>query len=694
VLLRYPRPLTVLVAAGTAAITIGLCAAPASADQVRSAEWWLGSLNITSVWPASQGAGVTVAVLSDGVVTYPADLSGAVTAAPAIGGAPVAASPFFGEQGTPIASLIAGRGHGANGALGMIGVAPEAHILSVPVTVPADDWQLGQPAIAAAIPAAIAAGIKYAVNHGASVIDLPADPGQPDSTGVGGSAAAAGGSAAEQAAVNYALAHNVVVVAPAGDDALTTAAINYPAAYPGVIAVGAFDSAFDKAPWASHRSYVTLTAAGAGVWALTNIGGYQPMNSTAAASAVVAGVVALIRARYPALSVADIRKALITTTMFRRPGGLSNGSGYGAVDAAKALSAAAALGTPAKTQAGAGAQPRVTPRPAAAGTGAQTLTSQILRAGEISAGVLLLLLLGVLAYALAGRRRRRSRLPAAMAAQWTAGHTQTRYPHAPLTDADRMLELFAAPVARPDLAGGRIDAAALPSAASLAGDPWRGEGDLFAGPFPDDEAVRPTGPAPDSRPAASRTVVSGAPPWEPAAQPEGELPWSDAPTPQTVPGEVVASGYPPAGPPSPDSGLAFDPPAARTRGQRSADPAPSNGWPTWDDRADRTNAERTSSARHVAPEQPGRLRHDSAPRWTEAEDQPDLAGGYADATASSQHRSGLPIRQPRSVTRAPLSPSGSLWERAEPTPDASPAETTDAGWPADLHRDQARSDYR
>src|SRR5215469_7281362 len=398
VLLRFPRPLIVLIATGTAAITVGLSAAPASADQVRNSEWWLGSLSVTSVWPASQGAGVTVAVLSDGVVTNQPDLSSAVTTAPAIPAAPVAVSPFFGEQGTPIASLIAGRGHGASGASGIIGVAPEAQILSVPVTVPADDFQLGQPGVAAAMPAAIAAGIKYAVNHGASVIDLPADPGQPNSNGVGGAAAAAGGSAAEQAAVSYALAHNVVLVAPAGDDALTTGAINYPAAYSGVIAVGAFDSNIDKAPWTSHRSYVTLTAAGAGVMAATNSGGYQPVNSTTAASAMVAGVVALIKSRYPGLSVADIRKALTTTTLYGRPSGLSDGSGYGALSAAKAFSAAAALGTPAKAQAGAGAQPRVTSRPGAAGTGAQSLTSQVLRAGEISAAVLVLLLLAVTGY--------------------------------------------------------------------------------------------------------------------------------------------------------------------------------------------------------------------------------------------------------------------------------------------------------
>jgi hypothetical protein len=660
-----------LVATGTAAVAIALSAIPASADQVRSAEWWLSTLGVTSVWPASQGAGVTVAVLSDGVVSSQPDLSGVVATAPAISGAPAAAGRFFGEQGTPIASLIAGRGHGTGGASGIIGVAPEAQILSVPVTVPPDDSQLGLPAVAAAIPAAIAAGIKYAVDHGANVIDLPADPGQPDSAGVGGSQAAAGGSAAEQAAVSYAIAHNVVLVAPAGDDGLTTDAVNYPAAYSGVIAVGAFDSVYDKAPWTSHRSYVTMTAAGAGVMAATNSGGYQPVNSTAAASAVVAGVVALMRSRYPDLSVADIRKALITTTLYQRPSGLSNGSGYGALNAVKAFSAAAVLGTPGKAQAADGALPRATDSPAAAGAGAQSLTSQILRAGEISGAVLVLLLLAVTGYALVGRRRRRpAMLPAAMAAQWTAGHTQSRYPHAPLTDADRMLELFAAPASSPDRPAGRVDAPA-PSAEALVGDFWQGDADLFAAPSPAGEAAWPTGSGPASRAVASHTPVSGTPPWEPAQQPEGAVPWNDGSAPQTVRGEIVASGYPLASLPSTDDDLVPH----------------NNGRPAWGDRPDRA-----SSARHAAPDQVSGPPEDGPSRWAEPADPHDVDGGFAEAPASGQHRSGLPIRQPRSAAPASASPTGSLWERSESTPDGGSADTTDAAGRPIFVWDQARSE--
>ena len=70
------------------------------------------------------------------------------------------------------------------------------------------------------------------------------------------------------------------------------------------------------------------------------------MNSTSAASAVVAGVVALIRSRYPSLTVAEVRQALITSTTYRRAGGLADGSGYGAVNADQAMTAAAALAAP------------------------------------------------------------------------------------------------------------------------------------------------------------------------------------------------------------------------------------------------------------------------------------------------------------------------------------------------------------
>lgn len=714
--LRFPRPVAALVATATAAVTVGLSAAPAHADQVRLQEWWLNALNVTNAWTASQGAGVTVAVLSDGVDASHPDLTGVVTTAPAPAGAPVATGQFYGEQGTGIASLIAGHGDGSGGASGILGVAPAARILSVPVTLPADDGQLYQSSVAATIPAAIAAGIRYAVDHGATVIDLPIDPGQP-SNGQPGDQAAAGGSTAEQSAVQYALQHNVVLVAPAGDDELTTDAPNYPAAYPGVIAVGAINSVDVKPPWTNRQTYVTLLAAGAGVTAASNSGGYQTMNSTSAASAMVAGVVALIRSRYPNLSVAAIRTALISTTTYRRTNGLKLGSGYGVVNAAPALGAAGTLATTPKERAGANAQPLATLGPAAAGPGAAKLSPQILRAGELSAAVLVLLLLVVAAYA-AIRRRRRTGARPAIAAEWTAVQAQSRYPHAVVTtEADRMLEYFAAPTAPPTDTTAQQ---ALPARPAAAGYPSRADSAEEKAFVPsagtgDGSRLVPYGST--SGAVAKRAPVSGTPPWEPASPPDGALPWSDTPGKQMVAGHVVESG-PAAAEPAADEPTAppssappifgpstFAPPTSglptsalpASAGPNAAEPVLRRVRPDWR----RAHGPASESARSAA--QSGRDDHahrETRPAPGQADRQPPISWpdrpapvAWSDRTATgsvtgsvpdaglareprrteasppeeeaappSQHRSGLPIRQPRSVGRAAMSPSGSLWE--------------------------------
>ena len=126
--------------------------------------------------------------------------------------------PFWGINGTEVAGVIAGHGHGTGGEAGVLGIAPAAKILSIRVSLEYNDPLNSDPAIARRLPEAIAEGITYAVDHGARVIDLPLDPGTAGLTGQG-DPAAAGGSHAEQTAVAYALRKNVMLVAPAGDDA-------------------------------------------------------------------------------------------------------------------------------------------------------------------------------------------------------------------------------------------------------------------------------------------------------------------------------------------------------------------------------------------------------------------------------------------------------------------------------------------
>ena len=633
--LRFSRPVMALIATGTAAVTIGVSGMPAAqADQIRQQEWWLRSLDVTAAWATTQGAGVTVAVLSDGVQAGDADLAGALTTAPAPQGFTPASGQYFAETGTPIASLIAGRGHGTGGASGITGVAPAAKILSIPVTLPADDPELSQSSVAAAIPDAIAAGIRSAVSHHATVIDLPIDPGQPGSSGTGGASAAVGGSPAEQSAVRYALAHNVVLVAPAGDDGASSDARNYPAAYRGVIAVGAFNRAFTKAPWSSHQSYVTVTAAGAGVLAADNSGGFQTVNSTSAASAVVAGIVALIRSRYPGLSVDQVRSAITTSTVFGRSGGRADGSGYGTVNADQAIAAAAALAIPKARSAGAGAQPLAVPAAVPAAPSSQGIGSQLLRAGEISAGLLAVLLLLIIAYAATGRRRaRRPASAPVVTAQWAHRQGQSRYPQAANADADRMLEVFTAPVSEPDRTG--FASAASFGNASLVPHGIRADDGLFAPATGRTPSGTPAGPpaatgsanesaalpsyGPATRAVSGRPVVSGAPPWEPASAPHTELPWT------TAGGRHSAAG---------------GPAAALPGGQADQ---PGQEWPPDEPYvqslfrpADEPSGEYPDPYRAS---QPGQRPADNPAAWNSASGRPALSyGGLADS--SPAHRSG------------------------------------------------------
>ncbi len=396
--LRARAVLAALVSLGFIAAT----SSPALADQARRNEWWLRTLHVTNAWQTTRGSGVTVAVLDTGVNPAQADLTGSVTTGPDYSNSGrTAGGRFWGIHGTEVASLIAGHGHGPGQANGVIGIAPRAKILALRVTLESNDPHMSGQTIAAGLPDAIARGIRWAVRHDASVIDLPLDP--VTAAGAPGS----GGSTAERAAIGYALAKHVVLVAPAGDNGTQSDAPNFPAMYRGVIAVGAFDRHFVKAPFSSHQPYVTVTAAGAGVTAANPAGSYPQLNSTSAASAMVAGIVALIRAQFPVLTPAQVTKALTTSTGFQPRGGRANGSGFGTVDAAKALTAAAGIAEAvSKSAASGGASGQAPPSPPAVHSAPihRSVRGTLIKDAAI-AGVVFVLLLGLIFGVTAWRRR-------------------------------------------------------------------------------------------------------------------------------------------------------------------------------------------------------------------------------------------------------------------------------------------------
>jgi subtilisin family serine protease len=337
------RALAVAVAAMLASLAAVAGAPPsaaAPADQIRgSQQWVLDMLDVPAAWNTSQGTGVTVAVIDSGVVSSASDLAGSVLTAKStnetdLGTGP--GDPKWGVHGTWMASIIAGHGH--DGGSGIIGVAPKAKLVSVRVIPDKGDPGYGKydSEPEAAIQQSLAKGITDATRAGAKVISMSIGYSAPSS--------------AVRAALQSAEQHGVVLVASSGNsgqndaqNANRFAPVSFPAEYPGVLSVGAVNETGAVAGFSSDNLSVQVAAPGVNVPAQGRDGGYWLVSGTSPACALVAGVAALIKSRYPGLAPALVDKALTSTARHGAGSGYDAKTGFGTVDAAKALHAAGLL---------------------------------------------------------------------------------------------------------------------------------------------------------------------------------------------------------------------------------------------------------------------------------------------------------------------------------------------------------------
>ena len=118
---------------------------------------------------------------------------------------------------------------------------------------------------------------------------------------------------------------------------------SYPASFPGVISVAAVGADGRRASFSDRNASVVLSAPGVNVVGAAPGGSYLEGSGTSPASAIVAGVAALIRSRYPRLSPVQVELAMISSASRRPAGGYSPDLGFGEVNAPAALTAAARL---------------------------------------------------------------------------------------------------------------------------------------------------------------------------------------------------------------------------------------------------------------------------------------------------------------------------------------------------------------
>jgi serine protease len=349
--LRSPR---LIAATGGISLMLAaaLPAASATSDPLRDRQWGLDQVHAEQAWPTSTGAGTVVAVVDTGVDLAHPDLQGQLVPGATFTGCkqgprPCGNGDYRGpdgennadEHGTHVAGIVAAA---TDNGIGVAGVAPDASVMPVKVledgTGSTDE---------------IAEGVRWAVDHGADVVNLSLGglPGTQLFTITGVDAALG-------EALAYAREHGVLAVAAAGNTA--TPLCNDPAFSDDVICVAATDRNEAKA-WYSelpNKADQKAVAApgGAGlvscdddVWSTVPTGtgsaacgesDYDAYAGTSMATPHVAGVAALLFSQ--GRDAADVENVLLTTS--RQPvtgstGVYSPTHGWGIVDAEAAVAA-------------------------------------------------------------------------------------------------------------------------------------------------------------------------------------------------------------------------------------------------------------------------------------------------------------------------------------------------------------------
>jgi serine protease len=277
---------------------------------------YLGTAKFPSAWDKTTGStSKNIAIVDTGVDTGHPDLSGSRMKA---------GYDFVNDDTNPSddnghGTMVAGIAAAVtNNSTGVAGAGWNAGI--IPVKVLDADGN--------GTDADVAAGITWAADHGASVINLS----------LGGY----GTSPVLADAVAYAVSKDIVVVAAAGNEA--TNLPSYPASYDDVLSVAATDPSGNFAFFSDWGWTIDLSAPGMGITStfprsLTPPGylAYATGDGTSFSSPLVAGAALLVRVKNPSWAQSKVADQLRTTAHDKGPRGIDRFYGWGVLDANAAL---------------------------------------------------------------------------------------------------------------------------------------------------------------------------------------------------------------------------------------------------------------------------------------------------------------------------------------------------------------------
>lgn len=285
------------------------------AAKAQVVDWGIEAVGIPTLWKATRGNGVRVAILDTGIAQQHVDLRDAIE-----DGRDFTRSPSgWGDQaghGTHVAGTIAAR----DNTTGVVGVAPDCRLLIGKV--------LGDNGSGSS--AGVAAGILWAVEKKAHVISMSLGSPQPDPR-IG-------------EAIKAALDAGVFVVAAAGNEGPNLNTVGWPASYDGVISVGAIDRQKRVTRFSSRGRRVDVVAPGDSIVSTYPPNGLASLSGTSMSCPLVAGVVALIVAKHlehpgesPVDTPAELLEHLRRTAIDIDQPGFDTNAGWGIISPEKLL---------------------------------------------------------------------------------------------------------------------------------------------------------------------------------------------------------------------------------------------------------------------------------------------------------------------------------------------------------------------
>jgi len=290
-------------------------------------------INICDAWTITEGNGINVAVLDQGVFKTHDDLSSNISSLS-----------YDTQSGSSPSIFTSGRDHGTHVSgtiaavkdndLQVVGVAPQSEIMSISHTL----------SITPDISEELADGINWAWQNGADVINN--SWGDQGGSFYGQLHSSVLENAIINAMTNGRNGNGTLVVFASGNQ---SPAIDYPASFHNdILCVGAITSSGSRSPFSGHGNELDVVAPGSNILSTIPNQNTASWNGTSMAAPHVTGIIALILSVNPDLALQDVSNIIESTA--QKVGGYSyvnnpnrtNGTwheqmGYGLVDAFSAV---------------------------------------------------------------------------------------------------------------------------------------------------------------------------------------------------------------------------------------------------------------------------------------------------------------------------------------------------------------------